>query len=706
VRVFLCVGVLMVGLAIAWPQSAVAQTTEMPEAESLTLVSRARISAVYDFEVVPPYAYALERGILRVLDVSDPDAVHEVGSLSLGLPRIRMAMRHPYLYLSGFGAPVGIVDVSDPVRPRWVGEWEVLADIWEDVFEVAGDAAYLVAGSPPSLRILDLEHSPTQYQPVGEVALGDYQVKQINDVAYAEGRVYVLVQEDSGEEPRNRLIAIDVSSPEQPLLERSGSLPAGRRFRDVKVRDELMYVTERSPRAGLAVFRWGEGEDPELLGSAFDEEFWFPVELIVHGQAAYVTFKGNVDVAAFDVSDPTQPRIVHTHVIPDAWAAGLYMTLVGERLYVAGDGGWAPMFDVSTPLAPRLLGHWQFEGGWACDVVRDGNLALVVNMGGGLVIHDITDPGTPTRLARLWTHGPSFEEWQWNTVLTAKDGRAVMAFENLPAEILDLKTPTHPQLLGRFQPSGMVQGIALTSESVFLGYREVAEGETAAYYDPSSFTGRGGIEVFDLANPGAPERGATLRLDRSVTDLALQGDRLVAAHLDGGLSIVDVSDVGSPTLLGSLDGGGQPGAETPAWRNARVALSDDGALAFLATTVYSDTSTFRDLDFYTGDVTLAIVDIEDPVSPRVLGLLGLRRQNIAEISVVARGRQAILFTGDIVIVDAADPIHPTVVFQQDFPPADIWVGDGVGLALDDQHLYLGAAEDGLWLYLLPPDLRR
>jgi hypothetical protein len=697
---FLWLTALMIAPMIIWPQPVVAQTHETPDAQNLTLVSRARISAVYDIEVVPPYAYALERGILRVLDVSDANAVHEVGSLSLDSPRLRMSMRYPYLYLSGFGAAMGIVDVSDPLRPNWVGEWAVLADSWDDVFEVAGDVAYLVAGSPPSLRILDLKRSPTQYQPLGEVNLGDYHVKQVNDVAYAEGRVYVMIQEDLGEELRNRLIAIDVRRPEQPRLERSGLLPAGRRFRDLKALGDLFYVTERMPQAGLTVFRWGEGESPELLGAASDEGFWYPVELIVHGPAAYVTFKGDVDVATFDVSDPTEPRIVQTHVIPDTWAAGLYMTLVGERLYVAGDGGWAPIFDISVPLVPRLLGHWQFEGGWACDVVRDGNLALVVNMGGGLVIHDVADPRAPTRLARLWTHGRPLDDWQCNTVLAAKDGLAVMAFENLPAEILDLKTPRHPHLLGRFEPRGMVQGIALANESAFLGYREVVDGRTAAYYDPSSFTGKGGIEVINLARPGAPQCEATLQLDRAVTDLALHGDRLVAAHSGGGLSVIDVSDVRHPTLLGHLDGGVQTGAETPAWRDARVALSDDGMLAFLATCVYSDTNS------YAGDVTLVIIDTKESTSPRIVGQLELHRQNVAEVSIVARDRQAILFTGDILIIDAEDPIHPSVVFQERFPPAGIWVGNGVALAVDDQYLYLSAAEDGLWLYGLPQHLRR
>jgi hypothetical protein len=68
-------------------------------ASKLTLAGRGRVSAIYDIKAVPPYAYALERGVLRVLDVRDPAAVREVGSLEFERPRTRMLLRYPYLYL-------------------------------------------------------------------------------------------------------------------------------------------------------------------------------------------------------------------------------------------------------------------------------------------------------------------------------------------------------------------------------------------------------------------------------------------------------------------------------------------------------------------------------------------------------------------------------------------------------------------------------
>src|SRR5688572_9882797 len=85
---------------------------------SLSLVGHGRVSAVYDIEAAPPYAFALESGLLNVIDVRNPAAVREVGSLAFDRGRSRMAMRFPYLYLTGFSEPLGVVDISTPTKPR------------------------------------------------------------------------------------------------------------------------------------------------------------------------------------------------------------------------------------------------------------------------------------------------------------------------------------------------------------------------------------------------------------------------------------------------------------------------------------------------------------------------------------------------------------------------------------------------------------
>jgi len=692
---------LPVGLSTAQPGE-----HQEPEAR-LRLVGRARISAVYDIDAVFPYAYALERGTLHVLDVRDPSAVHEVGALGFEPARARAALRHPYLYLTGFGEPMGVVDVSDPAQPRWVGEWPELTGTWSDVFEIAGNVGYLVkhAEDRPEgerslqLEVLDLESDPAHPKRLGLVDLGVGFRGEYGGIAQADGRVYLVVErpvdEQTADAPtRSRLIVVDVREPTQPHILHNLQLPAELLLKDVEVRGELLYMPVSEPTPGLAVFRLSGSGDLELLGEVTDARLWRPIDLIVHGPAVYATFKGDIDLVTFDVSDPTAPNISGTHTIPDLWAAGLGMSLADDRLYVAGDGGPTAILDVSEPLAPRLLGYWPFEGGVVSGIVRVGDLALVGNAGGGMVVYDVSDPSAPRRLARRTAATMlDIQDWQWNVVIGAQGSRAVVAYETIVAELLDLSEPAVPRVLGWHRPRGLVHAVAVTETHAFLGYRSVAAGRVADVHDPTSVSEAGGVEIVDISRARKPQRRATLELGGPVTDVAVAGRYLVAALADGGLAVIDPRDPSEPAVVARLEGEG--GVEALPLRTTRIASSADGTRAYVA---HRDLSPRGEGLAQTG--TFSVVDLSDPTAPRRLGQLPLAHRNEREYDIAARGDQVVLFAGALLIIDASDPASPRVVLHEMPEPVRTW-WERTFLDVDDQYLYLGAGEDGVWIYRLP-----
>lgn len=692
---------LPVGLSTGQPG-----VDQEPEAE-LRLVGRARISAVYDIDVAYPYAYALERGVLHVLDVQDPSAVREVGALEFEPARARAALRHPYLYLTGFGEPLGVVDVSDPAEPRWVGEWPELTGTWSDVFEIAGGVGYLVkhAEDRPEgerslqLEVLDLESDPAHPKRLGLVDLGVGFRGEYGGIAQADGRVYLVVErpvdEPTPDAPtRSRLIVVDVREPAEPRLLHNLQLPAELLLKNVEVRGELLYMLVSGPTPGLAVFRLSGGGDLELLGEITDSRLWRPIDLIVHGPAVYVTFKGDIDLVTFDVSDPSAPNISGTHTIPDLWAAGLGMSRVEDRLYVAGDGGPTPILDVSEPLSPRLLGNWPFEGGMVRGIVRVGDLALVANAGGGMFVYDVSEPSAPSRLARRKAATMvGIEDWQWNVVLAARGSRAVVAYETILAELLDLSEPTTPRVLGWHRPRGLVHAVALTETHAFLGYRSVAEGRMPDVHDPTSVSEGGGIEIVDIADPRRPRRTAALDLGKPVTDVAVAGRYVLAASADGGLAVIDPRDPSKPAVVARLEGEG--GVEALPLRTTRIASSADGTRVYVA---HRDLSPSGEGLAQTG--TFSVIDLSQAAAPRRLGQLPLAHRNEREYDIAVRGDQVVLFAGAVMIVDVSDPASPRVVLHEMPAPVRAW-WEGTFLDVDDQYLYLGADEDGVWIYRLP-----
>ncbi len=709
-------GILVIAvLATAASIPVSGQPSKNSIAPELTLISRARVSAIYDIEAVPPYAYALERGILRVLDVHNPAATREVGSLELERPRVRMALRYPYLYLTGFRQPLGVVDISRPTRPRWVAEFPDLGVPEGDGFELVGEVAYLIRregdlGENNALffDVLDVGTNPARPHRLGSIDLGVRVTGEFGGfggIAWAEGRAFVLVSRATGIASRSQILVVNARVPNKPQVERTMLLSEGKHYSDIDVRGDLLFLLQsgrwHQKENGLAVYRMRAEGDPELFGQALSSELSIPIDLIAHEDVVYATFKVGSILATFDVSNPRDPKLIHTYTQRELWSAGLGMALVNNRLYVTGDNGPATIFDVSEPRAPRLLGRYEFEGGWVNDVVKEGKLAILISLS-DLLFYDVYDVSNPRAPRRLGRHKgvPSYEPdyWQWNVVAAASGSHVFVAYETIPAQMLEVSNPARPIVLGEFKPRGLVHAIALTPTHAFLGYRDPAEGKIPRIMEPSSLTGRGGIEVVDLRNPRSPRAGAALGLDQAVTSLALGGGRLLAAHPDNSLTIIDIRDPNSPTVMGHLASSGSPGAGPPA-RTPRAALSADGRLAYV---VRGDINPGEE-PFGRGHGTLILVDLQDATKPRVSGQLRFESSGGVELPIMVRGNHAAILAGnagEMLVVDASDPERPMVKSKHAFPSGVFTTG----FALDENHAYVSAAEDGLMIYRLPPAL--
>jgi hypothetical protein len=658
---------------------AVVTAAQQAAAPALTPVGRGRISAIYDVKADASYLYALERGIVHVLDARAPAELREVGAVEFNRPRVRMALRHPYLYLTGFNEPLGIVNVADPAHPRWLGDAPELTRTANDGFELAGDYGYLIrngerspAGSALSLDVLDLATDPAQPKQIGTMDLGLRVAGEYGGMSYEAGRLFVLVGRTAGTAPRSRLIVIDVRRPAQPRIERTLFLPAEKLYKDVEVRGELVYLLqpEGAPGkpAGLAIYRMRDSGDLELVGEALTNDVAIPIDLIVAGDVVYATFKVGGLLATFDVSQPSAPTISHIYQQRDLWAAGLGMTLVGDRLYVSGDNGPGPIFDVSVPRTPRLLGRYEFEGGSASAVLVERDLAIVTSLS-DLILYDVANPAAPRRVGR-YKGIPSFDhkDFQFNVVASASGRRAFVSYETRAAQLVDLSDPAHPRVLSTYKPRGLVHSSVLTPTHAALGYEESAPGHT-----------RGGIEIVALQDAGHPRMLAVLDLDQPVHNMVLRANRLAATHPNGELTIVDVTDWKHPIVLGRL-------ATTAPGPAPQVGLSQDGRTAYLTR------ADARSPD--RGVVT--VIDLRDATQPRTLSRLEIPISGGTDMPLAVQGTAILIVagtTGGIALVDAGQPAQPVLTRIEALAG-----GYAEGLAVNGRNVLIAAAEDGLLVY--------
>lgn len=665
----------------------------------LTLLGRARVSAIYDVEVMPPYAYVLERGILRVLDVRDPRNVREAASLELPRAHVRMALRHPYLYLTGFGAPLAIADISKPLQPRWVGELPEFAGARNDVFELGEDVAYLVtlldpnadpaapAGASLALDVLDLSE-PERPHRLARLDLGVRVRGEYGGIARLGSQVFVVVAAPLTETGRSQLISIDARAPDRPAIAGRTELPDGLRVVDIEPAGGRLYALYGGPRAseqGLAVFDLGAAGEVELLGCVTDARFWMPIDLIVRGDAVFVTFKGKVKLATFDVSDPRRPRLAEAYETEEPFVAGLGFTLVADRLYIASDGGPMPIFDVAEPSKPRLLGHWPFEGGWVTDVVVDDGLALLSNGWAGMLTYDVTDPRAPRRLARYYIPEVAADPW---VVVAARSGdRLLLTHAGQLAELIDFSDPAAPRSVMRFDPGGRVLAALFRDGIAILGGTPQTPGSDAG--------GAGWLAVMRIGDDGHVPL-AELSLPEAVVDLAYLAELAIAVHPDGAVTVIDPAYPTRPRVSGTVGGESHGDEQAPAsleTRASRIAAGPGGKTIYVAT-VTSDAAG-------DGQLGLSVIAVDPSGKPVLLGRALLGAADWPAPVVAAQGDRVLVgVERRLVSVDLGDPVRPAVL-------ADRQMATSVeGLAITGGQVFVGAGEDGLWIFQQPPELRR
>lgn len=174
---------------------------------------------------------------------------------------------------------------------------------------------------------------------------------------------------------------------------------------------------------------------------------------------------------------------------------------------------------------------------------------------GGLAVVDVTDPTVPVELAYIASANSN-----WREIKTYGDHAYVTTEASAGLLIVDLSPLPQSTTL----PSVVFMGNGwITSHSLFI---DEAAGRL---YIHGSNRGNGGVIIYDLTqDPMNPVEIGEYD-PYYCHDSYVRGDTLYAAHIyDGFITVVDVSDPGTPVLLGSQN--------TPSNFSHNVWLDDSG----------------------------------------------------------------------------------------------------------------------------------
>ncbi len=184
----------------------------------------------------------------------------------------------------------------------------------------------------------------------------------------------------------------------------------------------------------------------------------------------------------------------------------------------------------------------------------------------GLLIFDITNPGSPSLISVTDTPGQAYD-------VAVAGKKAYIADGNMGLQIIDLSRLSEPVISGTVDTPGFARGVAVKENTVL-----VADGEK-------------GVQIINISDPENPSM-VTVDTPAEAYHIAVKGDMAYVADYYGGLQIINIGNPSAPIV----------GLENTSLNKA-YAVTVSGDTAYLA-------------DHYNG---LHIIDIHDPSAPKYIG---------------------------------------------------------------------------------------
>ena len=352
--------------------------------------------AAYSVEVVNSYAYVadynwpmwfsygIHRGILRILDISDPANPIDVGSLETGGECRDVSIQLPYAYIADEYGGMRIVDVSQPDNPWEVGHYDA-----------------------------------TGFDTKGIDVVGDY--------------AYVCSAADS-------LFILDISDPTNPFVTSTLSVTYPRR---VFINGNYAYLTSTSgSNPGMYIIDVSNPAEPFEVGSCGSNGEYGTWDVYVVGDIAYIA-DSDGGLLIMDVSDPSDP-VERSNLTTRGLAASIYVS--GDYAYVGTgfiDGiPGVEVINISDTYNPTIVGYYDLDN-FGYDVYVEGDFIYVANGQCGFYIlrytggSSIDDEYSETSLSILSQNYPNpFNPTTTISYKLEKPGKIILNIYNLQGQLV------------------------------------------------------------------------------------------------------------------------------------------------------------------------------------------------------------------------------------------------------------------------------
>ncbi len=446
-------------------------------------------------------------------------------SLALTLDEVRNLA-----FMSGGGA-VYILDISNPANPAEITTFRTRGAASDHATRnlFYTDNKLYIANARAGFLIWDVTTPSNPYE------LGTYWTGGELTGVYVQGQYAYLAAGELG------LIILDISSPTNPT--KVGSYNTGGQAKGVYVSGFAAFVADGS--GGLRIFDVSSPSNPVEI--AYYPAMDFVRNVTIHGNYAYLA-DDQAGLVILDVSNPYNPVLKSVFTFPtdnpektnyvyDVVVQGGYAYVLDFDLVV---------LDVSNPLNPLLMSRTGLLGvgsfpGWGFNVAFHNDRVFVAGDMGGLAVFEVPNPqAPPVQIAQFRTPG-----WSWDVDI--EGNYAYMADDLSGLFIVDITNPTNPVEIGHHDSPSWSMGVEVEGNYAYVAAREE------------------GLSIVDVGSPTSPSQVSSLLLNltgpppypggdphRYAYGLALQGNHVYITDNKDAFFAVDVSNVNSPSVVGSL----------------------------------------------------------------------------------------------------------------------------------------------------------
>ncbi len=542
-----------------------------------------------------------------------------------------------------------IFNISDPTTPTIIGFYNT-SMVAEDVF-VTGDYVLVAdqnnglwvinSTNPSTLTVIDFYNTPGNPRDV--FVDGNYAF-----VADSYGGLQILNITDVGD------------------LSVVGFYDTSSAAEGVYIEGDYAFVAYGVD--GLVVLDISDLENPTYHGDY--DTLGYARDIIVDGNHAFLA-DSDYGLQIINITDPSNPTLSGTYNTA-GFSHGVFV--FGNHAYIADEGNGMVIIDISDVTDPILADSYNTPGS-SYDIYVEGNYAYVADNNRGLHIIAQSEPIYPRFVGSTDTSGPTSARG----IFTTGDLAYVVGYGKF--QVINITDPENPHILGNCTTPGEGEAVFVSGDFAFIAEDTLS----------------GSLQIANITDPKNPHIISYFNSSIRAYDVFISGNNaFIAAY--GGLKVIDITDVLSPSLIGSYSFLGTASGIDVEGDIAVVCYSSSNSLqiinitnpkipSFLGAVNVSDSSYDVCIEgnyaYVAGsDDGLQIVDIQNPKNPVVVSSVTLPSFSLG---VYVEGDFAYVAQRDygMAIINISDPLNPSEVDRFYYQP-----DSEVGVSVEGEYAYM------------------